>query len=70
VLGNLGVRIMNVTVLATEAPGQTSWRSFSRQFVEMVLAMIVGMAVLGAAVSGIFALLGHSNILMQGCGRC
>jgi hypothetical protein len=38
-------------------------RNFFRHFVEMVIAMLVGMAVLGAAVSGIFALLGHANLL-------
>jgi hypothetical protein len=51
------------TTLATGARPETSWRNFSWHLVEMVVAMLVGMAVLGAAVSGIFALLGHSNIL-------
>jgi hypothetical protein len=33
-----------------------------RHFVEMVIAMFVGMAVLGPSVTGLFALLGHSNL--------
>jgi hypothetical protein len=37
-------------------------RSLVRHFVEMVLAMVVGMVVLGAAVWGAFGLLGHSNL--------
>jgi deazaflavin-dependent oxidoreductase (nitroreductase family) len=42
---------------------ETSWPNFSRHFIEMVVAMLVGMAVLGATVSLIFGLLGHSNLL-------
>jgi hypothetical protein len=38
-------------------------RAFARHYLEMVLAMFVGMAVLGLAVSGTFSLLGHSNLL-------
>jgi hypothetical protein len=35
---------------------------FVRHFLEMLVAMIVGMAVLGMAASSIFALLGHTNL--------
>jgi hypothetical protein len=59
----LEVKIMNMTTQATGARSETSWRNFSRHFVEMVMAMLAGMAVLGAAVSGAFALLGHSSLL-------
>jgi hypothetical protein len=38
-------------------------RAFARHYLEMILAMFVGMAVFGLAVSGVFALLGHSNLL-------
>jgi hypothetical protein len=38
-------------------------RHFVRHYIEMVIAMIVGMVALGAAVSMIFALLGHSSLL-------
>ena len=40
-----------------------SWRPFVRHLVEMIVAMLLGMAVLGAAVSLVFALIGHSNLL-------
>ena len=48
-------------VAKLEASGQGSWHSFIRHFLEMVVAMIAGMAVLGGALSLIFALAGHSN---------
>ena len=40
----------------------TSWPNFIRHFLEMIVAMIVGMAVLGGALSLLFALLGHQNL--------
>lgn len=40
----------------------TTW---VRHFVEMVLAMMVGMAVLGAVVRGIFAVLGQSGFFLD-----
>jgi hypothetical protein len=36
---------------------------FVRHFFEMLIAMLVGMAMLGLLVSGIFRLLGHANLL-------
>jgi deazaflavin-dependent oxidoreductase (nitroreductase family) len=57
---------MNVTHASgtgSHARPETSWRNFSRHFIEMVVAMLVGMAVLGAALSLIFGLLGHSDLL-------
>jgi deazaflavin-dependent oxidoreductase (nitroreductase family) len=42
---------------------EVSWRPFVRHLVEMIVAMLLGMAVLGAAVSLFFALIGHSNVL-------
>jgi deazaflavin-dependent oxidoreductase (nitroreductase family) len=42
---------------------EVSWRPFVRHLVEMIVAMLLGMAVLGAAVSLVFALIGHSNVL-------
>lgn len=55
---------MNTThVHFSEAPPTTSWANFVRHLIEMIVAMLVGMAALGAAVSIIFGLLGHSNVL-------
>ncbi len=45
------------------APHGGSNGRFIRHFLEMIAAMIVGMVVLGGLVSGIFALLGHSNLV-------
>jgi deazaflavin-dependent oxidoreductase (nitroreductase family) len=55
---------MNLTH-AHAAPSHVgvSWRAFVRHLVEMIVAMLIGMAALGAAVSLVFALLGHSNLL-------
>jgi hypothetical protein len=44
-----------------EAPAYTSWHNFIRHFLEMVVAMIAGMAILGGALSLGFALVGHAN---------
>jgi hypothetical protein len=44
-----------------EAPSQMSWYNFIRHFLEMVVAMIAGMAMLGGALSLGFALVGHAN---------
>jgi hypothetical protein len=43
-------------------------RNLVRHFIEMVLAMIVGMAVLGMAASAICAALGHSGFLTHHAG--
>ena len=40
-----------------------SKRRFWRHFVEMVVVMLLSMAILGAAVSAVFALVGHANLL-------
>jgi hypothetical protein len=40
-----------------------SKRRFWRHFAEMVVVMLVSMAVLGAVVSAVFALAGHTNVL-------
>jgi hypothetical protein len=46
-------------------PPDEAWtkRSFWWHFVEMVIVMLLYMAIFGAAVSGVFALLGHGNLL-------
>ncbi len=44
------------------AASTTSKRRFLRHYLEMVVVMMVSMAVLGALVSGILAILGHSNL--------
>jgi len=49
--------------LAAVVPDRASNGRFIRHFLEMLAAMIVGMAVFGGIVSGVFALLGHSNLL-------
>lgn len=59
-----GVTTMHATRIAvTRPPPADSWRIFVRHLGEMVAAMLVGMAVLGAVVSLIFATVGHSNLL-------
>ena len=40
-----------------------SKRRFWRHFVEMVVVMLLSMAILGATVSAVFALVGHANLL-------
>jgi deazaflavin-dependent oxidoreductase (nitroreductase family) len=55
---------MNTThVHVSQAPPTTSWANFVRHLIEMIVAMLVGMAALGAAASIIFGLLGHANVL-------
>jgi hypothetical protein len=39
-----------------------SWHNFVRHLIEMIVAMLVGMAVLGGAVSLVLGLLGHANL--------
>lgn len=51
------------TAVATRQVRHSATYNFWRHFLEMVIAMLVGMAVLGGAVSGIFSLLGHSSLL-------
>jgi hypothetical protein len=48
---------------ATSPPrGTHPNRTFLRHFLEMIAAMLIGMAVLGVIVSSIFALVGHANL--------
>ena len=55
---------MNAITSRAEQPAvPTSGRVFLLHFVEMVVAMLVGMAVLGTAASLIFAALGHAKLL-------
>jgi hypothetical protein len=43
--------------------GEASKRTFFHHYLEMVVVMVVAMAILGAAVSLLFAILGHSSLL-------
>lgn len=54
---------MNVDVIADRSTQGRSRRSFWWHFFEMIVVMLLSMAILGAAVSGVFALLGHGNLL-------
>jgi len=54
---------VNVDVLADRSANGQSRRSFWWHFFEMVVVMLLSMAIFGAAVSGVFALLGHGNLL-------
>jgi deazaflavin-dependent oxidoreductase (nitroreductase family) len=54
---------VNVDVVAQRSAHGRSTRSFWWHFLEMVVVMLLSMVVFGAAVSGVFALLGHSNLL-------
>jgi hypothetical protein len=56
-------RIVNVDVMVDRSAQGRSRRPFWRHFAEMVVVMLLSMAVFGAAVSGVFALLGHGNLL-------
>jgi flagellar biosynthetic protein FliP len=53
---------MNVQAVDFPARGR-SRRRFWWHFAEMVVVMLISMAVLGAAVSAVFALAGHANLL-------
>jgi len=57
----LEVIAMKGVAITLEAAGHTSTHNFIRHFVEMVVAMIAGMAILGAALSLGFAVVGHPN---------
>jgi len=60
---------MTTAMTTAAATGETGRRSerynLVRHFVEMVLAMILGMAVLGAVVQAICAVLGHSGFFLD-----
>jgi deazaflavin-dependent oxidoreductase (nitroreductase family) len=55
--------IVNVQVAADRSAHGRSRRSFWWHFLEMVVVMLLSMAIFGAAVSGVFALLGHGTLL-------
>jgi hypothetical protein len=59
-----------VTSLAasTRSAVRVERRHLIRHFIEMVLAMLVGMAVFGMVAAGICAALGHSNYLTDHAG--
>jgi hypothetical protein len=52
-----------VALSTSQRPRDGDRRSLRRHFIEMIAVMFVGMAVLGAVVSGVFALLGCSSLL-------
>jgi deazaflavin-dependent oxidoreductase (nitroreductase family) len=56
-------RIVNVDVIIDRSAHHRSRRSFWWHFAEMVVVMLLSMALFGAAVSGVFAILGHGNLL-------
>ena len=49
---------MSVDATSAAHPNRKRWRHFGRHFGEMLIAMMLGMAVLGGAVAGILALAG------------
>jgi hypothetical protein len=55
--------IVNVHVGVDRSAQSRSRRSFWWHFVEMVVVMLLSMAIFGAVVSGIFAMLAHGNLL-------
>jgi hypothetical protein len=57
----MGQLATHVSEVAAGATHRSSNGQFVRHFVEMIVAMIVGMAALGGLVSGVLALLGHSG---------
>jgi hypothetical protein len=54
---------MNVDLVAKPSTPRRERRSFWWHFLEMVAVMVLSMVVFGAAVSGVFALFGHGNLL-------
>jgi deazaflavin-dependent oxidoreductase (nitroreductase family) len=54
---------MNAQAVTQRSAHGRSRRSFWRHFVEMVVVMLFSMVVFGAAVTGIFAFLGHGYVL-------
>ncbi len=49
--------------IAAGLPHRGSNGLFIRHLIEMIVAMVIGMVAFGALVSGVLALLGHSNLL-------
>lgn len=57
---------MDTSSVSLVQPSQhTSWRRFLRHFVEMVAAMLIGMAVLAPVWVAVFAVLGCSSLLQH-----
>jgi peptidoglycan/LPS O-acetylase OafA/YrhL len=55
---------MSVDIAVPNQTGvETSKRRFFHHYIEMIVVMVVAMAALGAVVSVVFGLLGHSNLL-------
>lgn len=59
---------MTTLTIGREPSRRTARRNVVRHFLEMVGAMLVGMAVLGAVVRVSFAALGHSGFLLDHVG--
>jgi deazaflavin-dependent oxidoreductase (nitroreductase family) len=55
--------MMNVDVEVDRSAHGRSKHAFWWHFLEMVVVMLLSMAIFGAAVSAVFALLGHGNLL-------
>ena len=55
-------RQLRTSDLRSRSPSSHAARDLLRHFLEMVIAMIVGMVVFGAIVWGIFGLFGHSDL--------
>jgi hypothetical protein len=54
---------VNAHVVAKRSAQSRSRRSLWWHFFEMVIVMLLSMVLFGAAMSGVFALLGHGNLL-------
>jgi hypothetical protein len=54
---------VNIDVVAERSAHGRSRGLFNWHFLEMVVVMLLSMAIFGPAVSGVFALLGHGNLL-------
>jgi len=59
---------MTTVTISGEAARRTERHNLVKHFIEMVLAMLVGMAVLGPVAMGICAALGHSGFLSDHVG--
>lgn len=59
---------MTTLTLGLEPARRTARRNLVRHYLEMVVAMLIGMALLGAVVRMIFAALGQSGFLLDHAG--
>jgi hypothetical protein len=62
------VVVMTELTVGFEPSRRTARRNFVRHFLEMVVAMLIGMALLGAVARMIFAALGNSGFLLDHAG--